>query len=101
MTFDEASDSDHNAAAKRLQLLAGLPLLVVSTHAEDLASKILAGYMMPQKAAADALHVAVAALARVNYLLKLNCTHIANAHELPRVYLRRLDECSRSVRQGI
>ncbi len=42
--------------------------------------------MMPQKAAADALHVALAALARVDYLLTLNCKHIANAHQLPRVH---------------
>lgn len=41
---------------------------------------------MPQKAAADALHVAAAALAGVKYLLTLNCKHIANAHELPRIY---------------
>jgi hypothetical protein len=41
---------------------------------------------MPQKAAADALHVAAAALGGVKYLLTLNCKHIANAHELPRVY---------------
>ena len=40
--------------------------------------------MMPQKAAADALHVA--ALGGVKYLLTLNCKHIANAHELPRIY---------------
>ena len=41
---------------------------------------------MPSKAAADALHVAAAAAAGVQYLLTLNCRHIANAHELPRVY---------------
>jgi hypothetical protein len=41
---------------------------------------------MPQKAAADAVHVAAAAIAGVNYLLTQNCKHIANAHELPRVY---------------
>ena len=41
---------------------------------------------MPRKAAADALHVAAAALAEVQYLLTLNCKHIANAHELPRIY---------------
>jgi hypothetical protein len=46
---------------------------------------------MPQKAAADALHVAVAAVAGIQYLLTLNCEHIANAHELPRVY-RLLDD---------
>lgn len=47
---------------------------------------LLAGHMMPHQAAADALHVAVAALGGVKYLLTLNCRHIANAHELPRVY---------------
>ena len=39
-----------------------------------------------KKAAADALHVASAALAGVQYLLTLNCKHIANARELPRIY---------------
>ena len=86
LTINEASAGDASAAADRLSLLAGLPLLAISKDAEDLAAKILSGHMMPEKAAADALHVAVAALGRVNYLLTLNCTHIANAHELPRVY---------------
>ncbi len=36
-------------------------------------------------AAADALHVATAAVAGVQYLLTLDCRHIANAHELPRI----------------
>ena len=39
---------------------------------------------MPEKAAA--VHVAAAALGGVDYLLTLNCKHIANAHELPRIY---------------
>ncbi len=47
---------------------------------------------MPQKAAADALHVAAAALAGVKYFLTLNCKHIANAHELPRIYQVLRDE---------
>ena len=46
---------------------------------------------MPHKAAADALHVAAAAVAGVKYLLTLNCSHIANARELPRIY-RLLDD---------
>ncbi len=40
----------------------------------------------------DALHVATAALGGVKYLLTLNCKHIANAHELPRVYKSLSDE---------
>ena len=86
LTLDEAAAGDPIAAAERLSLLDGLPIMPISPDAELLADRILAGHMMPQKAAADALHVALAALARVDYLLTLNCKHIANAHELPRVY---------------
>jgi hypothetical protein len=39
----------------------------------------------------DALHVASAVLAGVDYLLTQNCRHIANATELPRLY-RLLEE---------
>ncbi len=53
---------------------------------QALAARIVSAHLMPQKAAADALHVAAAALGGVKYLLTLNCKHIANAHELPRVY---------------
>ncbi len=86
LTLNEAADGDAVAASERLKLLNGLPLMTVTRDAELLANRILAGHMMPQKAAADALHVALAALARVDYLLTLNCKHIANAHEMPRVY---------------
>ncbi len=86
LTLDEATAGDPVAATERLKLLDGLPIMPISHDAEILAGRILAGHMMPQRAAADALHVALAALARVDYLLTLNCKHIANAHELPRVY---------------
>lgn len=86
LTLDEAASGDPVAAKERLKLLDGVPIMPISQEAEILADRILAGHMMPQKAAADALHVALAALARVDYLLTLNCKHIANAHELPRVY---------------
>jgi hypothetical protein len=67
-------------------LLAGLPLAPLTSDARDLADSILAASLMPRVAAADALHVAVAATAGVDYLLTVNCRHIANAHVLPRVY---------------
>jgi hypothetical protein len=34
---------------------------------------------LPQKAAADALHIAVATVNAMDFLLTWNCTHIANA----------------------
>ena len=86
LTIIEASNGDPAAAADRLKLLDGLPLVSLGTDVDALANLILANHLMPQKAGADAVHVAAAAIAGVNYLLTQNCKHIANAHELPRVY---------------
>lgn len=92
LTLDEASRGDSTASAERLNLLMGIPLLDIDADVQELARLLLSGHMMPQKAAADALHVATAALGGVKYLLTLNCKHIANAHEMPRVYKLLSDE---------
>jgi hypothetical protein len=81
LTLDEAAAGDGAAALERLKLLSGLPLLDINSDVQALAELLLASHMMPQKAAADALHVAAAAIGGVKYLLTLNCKHIANAHE--------------------
>ncbi len=83
LTLDEAAAGDATAAFERLKFLSGLPLLDINSDVQDLAELLLASHMMPQKAAADALHVPTAAIGGVKYLLTLNCKHIANAHELP------------------
>lgn len=54
LTIDEAAAGDPAAAVERLSLLDGLPIMPISNDAELLADRILAGHMMPQKAAADA-----------------------------------------------
>ena len=86
LTLDEASAGDPTAAADRLKLLDSLPLVEINQDVEGLAGRLLVAHTMPQRAAADALHIAAAALGGVRYLLTLNCKHIANAHELPRIY---------------
>ena len=91
LVIDEASAGDPTAAAERLKLLDGLPAVPINNDVRTLARAIVSASIMPPKAAADALHVAAAAVAGVQYLLTLNCKHIANARELPRVY-RLLDE---------
>jgi hypothetical protein len=91
LSITEASAGDPSAAADRLKLLDGLPLVSLGPDVDALAKLILSQHLMPQKAGADAIHVAAAAIAGVDYLLTQNCRHIANAHELPRVY-RLLDD---------
>lgn len=78
LTLDESADGDPAAAADRLKLLHGLPLVDINPDVEALAARLIQAHTMPEKAAA--------ALGGVNYLLILNCKHIANAHELPRIY---------------
>lgn len=89
--IDEAGMGDPEAAACRLAMLDGIPVLPVYSDAETVADKIVSRSMMPASARIDALHVATAALAGVQYLLTQNCKHIANARELPRIY-QLLDE---------
>lgn len=91
LVIDEAAMGDANAAARRLQMLDGIAVLPANPDADTVADEIIFRSMMPASARIDALHVALAALAGVQYLLTQNCKHIANAHELPRLY-RLLDE---------
>ena len=91
LVIDEAGMGDADAASRRLEILETIPVLPVNPDADKVADEIVRRSMIPSSARLDALHVATAALAGVQYLLTQNCTHIANAHELPRVY-RLLDE---------
>ena len=91
LVIDEASAGDPTAAEERLKLLEGVPTVSINEAVRNLARAIVSASIMPQNASADALHVAAAAVSGVQYLLTLNCKHIANARELPRIY-RLLDE---------
>jgi len=91
VVLDEAAVGDPAAAADRLQLLKDIDLVPVNDQVRQVAAELLARSLMPPVAAIDALHVAAAAVADVDYLLTQNCRHIANAHIMPRVYAT-LDE---------
>ena len=84
--LDEAALGDPDAAARRLKLLANIPILLPSSRVESIADEIIARSLMPKSAKLDALHVASAAVGGVEYLLTQNCRHIANAHVLPKIY---------------
>jgi len=81
----ECAAGDSVAAADRLRVLDEIPLLEVTTDAESLAAALLDEVPLPPKAATDALHIAVAAVNGVEYLLTWNCRHIANPALRPRI----------------
>lgn len=85
LVLEEAARGDADAAAKRLEALEGIPVLGVTSDVSDLAWSIVRTHLLPEKAFPDALHIAVASVHAVDYLLTWNCSHIANAELLPRV----------------
>lgn len=79
----EASQGDPLAAGRRLEVLSGIPLLLLKPDTNHLARKLVEGGGLPSKAHVDALHVAVATLHGIDILLTWNCKHIANPVTYP------------------
>lgn len=79
VVVQEARIGDTEMAERRLALLSGLPLLEVTPEARELARALVAAGVVPSDAAADALHIAVAAVSRVDYLVTWNLRHLAGA----------------------
>ena len=75
----EAASGDPQAADRRLAALDALVILDITKNAEALAGKLLNTGLIPQRATEDALHIALATVHGMDYLLIWNCKHIANA----------------------
>ncbi len=73
----EAGAGDSQAVLKPMTLLE------TSDQALDLAKELIQAGALPAKAADDALHIAVAAMNGILYLLTWNCRHLANATMRP------------------
>lgn len=85
VTIQEAGRGDPEARARRLAALANVPLLPITESVAPLATALVRGHALPAKAANDALHVAVAAVHRVDYLLTWNYRHLDNAETKPAI----------------
>lgn len=79
IVIDEAGKGDAEFAQKRLELVRYIPLIDFNDEAKDLAKEILRQNILPPKAALDVFHIAATAVHKMNFLLTLNCKHIANA----------------------
>jgi hypothetical protein len=77
--LDEAARGDADVAARRRALLAGIAVLTIGDDVIEFATQLLRRRVVPAKAQSDALHIAVAAVNHVTYLMTWNCAHIANA----------------------
>ena len=78
VVLDEAGDGDPEAARLRLQALSGISILKATEEEKTFSRKFIAPGLLPEKAAFDALHIAISAMNGIDYLLTWNCAHIAN-----------------------
>ena len=82
---EDCAAGDPTAAAERTEFLGGLSLLDTPDAVDGLAAKLVGDLALPPSARLDALHIAVAAVSRVDFLLTWNCKHIANPSTRPRI----------------
>lgn len=68
----EARRGDAKAAARRLRALRGIPRLAAGSRGARLAEALLRSGALPRKAEIDAVHVGVAAVNGIDYLLTWN-----------------------------
>lgn len=83
----ECQRGDAIASERRLQLMRGIPLLEISGECLDLATGIFQALQLPTRASDDALHIAIASVHKMDYLLSWNFRHIVNA-----AMIRKLDQ---------
>jgi hypothetical protein len=79
LVVQECEAGNPDLAALRISSLFGVPLLEQSDTALELAEALVTSLQLPAKAEADALHISIATVNGVRFLLTWNCTHIANA----------------------
>ena len=79
LVVEESKAGDSEAARLRLTAISGLPILEINNAAEELAKRLMAQEIIPETSAEDALHIALATVHGMDFLLTWNFRHINNA----------------------
>lgn len=85
IVLDEIACGDQQAQALRKQLVTNMPLLAVDERSVALAEAISEQIRLPERAQADAYHIAIPSVHGIDYLVTWNCKHIANAFMLRKI----------------
>lgn len=79
LVADECGPGDPGAAAERLAVLDSLDFVEASGDTDELTTQLIAESAIPASEPRDALHISLAAVNGVEYLVTWNFKHIANA----------------------
>lgn len=78
----ELSLAPRAKAEKAIELIANLARLRDTPRIREIAEYYVHHKLMPQSAEADAIHLAMASVHRIDFLLTWNCQHLANANKI-------------------
>jgi len=79
-TLNESGEGDPEMASARLALLQGIRILPVTESAAGLARTLVGSGLVPAIASPDAVHIALASVHEIEFLVTWNFKHIANPH---------------------
>jgi len=85
LVIQEASHGDKEAAEKRLNALSRIPVLELTEQAKELANSLIISGAIPATSEEDALHIAVASVNGMEFLLTWNFSHINNAFKKSKI----------------
>jgi len=78
LVADECSMGDPQAAKERLDVLDSLEFVATSALVDDLARQLMLYHAVPKTEPRDAIHISLAAVNGIEYLVSWNFTHIVN-----------------------
>lgn len=79
LVIDEITKGDIGAARRRVQACDVATVLSVTAQAEDLAQQLIHKNVIPATEPEDALHIAIATLEQMDYILSFNFSHMVGA----------------------
>jgi hypothetical protein len=83
--LEEIRAGDPAMAARRLEIVEGLPVLSLRDGVRNLVHIYRGELGLPPQAGADVVHIAFAVAYELDYLLTWNCKHIANGQIIQRL----------------
>ena len=90
LVVQESSRGNTEMSQKRLNAIKSFPVLPTTPESEQLAQTIIDNHGIPKKYPEDALHIAIAAMAGMDFIVTWNFSHINNP--FTKLKIRRLVE---------
>ena len=87
--IDELERGNFPKRNEALSLVKDLPVLEINQPVIDAVAAYISHRLMPADPAGDALHLAIASIHKIDFILTWNCRHLANANKF--AHIRRVN----------